>query len=186
MERRRRGSRRRWPARGGHASRSGSMIPSEGDETPRSHGTTRRGGSQELPAVERSGRQRQEGRGRGDTVRLLARGILRGVYSRCGESAEADQGGAQAPPGGRSRGNVADLRPVVRCNKLTACSRRKPSGWWETTRAERDRRLGNRRPKLVLRDWREWTRARRCRWGGDANPKRGGHREVASLGGDTL
>lgn len=44
----------------------------------------------------RSERQRQEGNGRGDTVRLQASGILRGVWSRCGESAEVPRVDAQA------------------------------------------------------------------------------------------
>jgi hypothetical protein len=44
------------------------------------------GGSQESSRASHCGRQRQEGSGRGDAVRLLARGILRGVWSRSGDS----------------------------------------------------------------------------------------------------
>jgi hypothetical protein len=45
---------------------------------------------------------------------------------------------------------------VASCNMLANLSRSKPSRWWETTRAERDRSVGIDRPKEVL--LREWTR----------------------------
>jgi hypothetical protein len=45
---------------------------------------------------------------------------------------------------------------VASCNMLANLSRSKPSRWWETTRAERDRSVGSDRPKEVL--LREWTR----------------------------
>ena len=49
--------------------------------------------------------------------------------------------------GGRRWQTRCEPRPVAGCNMPASLSWSKPSRWWETTRAERDRSRGNDRPK---------------------------------------
>lgn len=97
--------------------------------------------------------QRQEGNGRGDTVRLLTRGTLRRVSASRGGAVlggRSDSVNLRVHRVGRSPGRTETRRtpgPVAGCNKPAGPSRRKPSRWCETTRAERDVEAWNPRPE---------------------------------------
>jgi len=87
--------------------------------------------------------ERQEGRGRGDTVRLWTSGILRGVGSVAGKGCVAWQQGRQTrnamnPTIGSGMQQARDSQTPARVYVLRNDWRRKPAEWCETTRSERD------------------------------------------------
>jgi hypothetical protein len=98
-----------------------------------------------------------EGAGRGDTVRLRARGTLRRVDGVARSEARLSRKLSSDHPGGSAtvpweRVSVKRGEPHDRQRGATnprALARRKPSGWCETTRAERELDGWCRRPEGV-------------------------------------
>jgi hypothetical protein len=87
--------------------------------------------------------KRQEGKGRGDTVRLWTSGILRGVGSGAGKGCAAWQQDGQTrnaanPTIGSGMQQARDSQALARVRVLRNDWRRKPAKWCETTRSERD------------------------------------------------
>jgi hypothetical protein len=122
----------------------------------RSDFTSPQGGVGAKPeATERSNQATngRRGAGRSDAARLPTR-------------SKPSQGGTPAGTPDTARGASAPTtdpeetwrtQTRYRLQHAGSRERRKPSRWWKTTRTERDRRSGIRRPKEIPRDLREWT-----------------------------
>jgi hypothetical protein len=96
--------------------------------------------------------QRQEGKGRGDTVRLWLSGILRGVGSGAGRERAAWQQDT------RTR-NAANPTIGSGMQQARDSERRKPTRWCETTRLEQDFWHGMPGAEgAMVTSGREWTR----------------------------
>jgi hypothetical protein len=81
-------------------------------------------------------RERQEGKGRGDTVRLQTRGVLRGVRNASRGTRSTIR---RVITGGSLREKRDEPPPAAGCNKPAPHAWSKPPGWCETTQAEQDR-----------------------------------------------
>ena len=96
-------------------------------------------------------RERQEGKGRGDTVRLWTSGILRGVGTARGRDVQ---------PGNRRHEPETRRTPrlAAGCNKPAILRRSKPTRWCETTRSEQDSWHGMPGAEgAMVTSCREWT-----------------------------